>query len=269
MEAEKLKNVLKVIPQKNKDGVLFFLNSVEEQEVEKELSQDINILKTFLKKWPAFYNFLQALITPAFSPINYFSVHRALIYAGGEDKIILNLGSGTKRVSLNAINVDFYPFKNVDVVADVRELPFKDGSADLVIVDSVLEHVPKVEAAIKEIKRVVKPSGYIYITVPFMYPFHASPNDYKRWTLEGLKNDFDGFDEVYSGMRGGPMGVLQGALMHIFALLLSFGSEKLYLFWSQFFMAILWPIKIFDIVFLIFPNSEEVASHIYFFGKKN
>ena len=35
--------------------------------------------------------------------------------------------------------------------------------------------------------RVLKPGGYIYSEVPFLQGFHADPDDYQRYTLQGLK----------------------------------------------------------------------------------
>ncbi len=51
-------------------------------------------------------------------------------------------------------------------IADVRWLPFPDGSIDFVIASEVLEHVPTLESAIKEIARVLCPEGRAAITLP-------------------------------------------------------------------------------------------------------
>jgi len=255
-----------------KDDRLYFISEKEFSGVKEEMQTGINKFKTLLKLWPGLYNFLQALFTPAFSMIGFVSYNKILRVAFGarepKDKIILNLGSGTKRINPEIINVDIYPFKNVDVVADIRKLPFKDGSIDMVIVDSVLEHVGRVGEAIGEITRVVKPRGYVYATVPFVYPFHASPNDFYRWTQEGLKSDFAAFRPVLLGMRGGPMAALQGVLIHVFSLLLSFRIQKLYSFLTQFFMVVLAPLKLLDFIFILFPQSHEIGAHIYLLGRK-
>jgi SAM-dependent methyltransferase len=57
------------------------------------------------------------------------------------------------------------------LTADVRQLPFADGSLDKVFSISVLEHVFPAEGgdvkALKEIARVLQPAGRLVFTVPF------------------------------------------------------------------------------------------------------
>src|SRR5512136_1846490 len=52
-----------------------------------------------------------------------------------------------------------YPF----IQADCHDLPFKDHSFDLVLSLGVLEHVSDYELAITEMKRVLKPGGYLFL----------------------------------------------------------------------------------------------------------
>ena len=54
-------------------------------------------------------------------------------------------------------------------VADAEGgLPFKDGSFDLVICSEVLEHLFSPERALDEIRRVLKPTGRLIVSVPNM-----------------------------------------------------------------------------------------------------
>jgi SAM-dependent methyltransferase len=50
--------------------------------------------------------------------------------------------------------------------ADITALPFPDEYFDCVICSEVLEHIPEHEKAIRELVRVLKPSGAIVISVP-------------------------------------------------------------------------------------------------------
>lgn len=50
--------------------------------------------------------------------------------------------------------------------ADIRRLPFEDGSFDLVMATDVVEHVEEENEAVAEIYRVLHPGGFALITVP-------------------------------------------------------------------------------------------------------
>lgn len=55
-------------------------------------------------------------------------------------------------------------------VADAAHLPFADESFDLVVCSEVLEHLPDYQPALAEMRRVLKPTGVLAITVPRFYP---------------------------------------------------------------------------------------------------
>lgn len=236
----------------------------------KEVESPVNKLKTLIKKSPRLFQFL----TYAIGSISYFgwSPQKALkkIYSETElkEKIVLNIGSGIKRVHAEVVNLDIFPFENVDLVTDATKLPIKDGSVDMIVTESTLEHIPDVELAIQEICRVVKSGGYVYISIPFLMPFHASPNDYFRLTHEGIKHKFAIFEQQRAGMNGGPASALVTLLMHFFALPFSVISTSAYNFATYFFMAILSPLRILDLVFYLFPRSLDAAAMTYFIGKK-
>lgn len=73
-----------------------------------------------------------------------------------------------------------------DAFASVRVLPFADQSFDTVLCTQVLEHVPEPWAALGEMRRVLKPYGYLVLSVPMMSPLHEEPHDYFRFTNHGL-----------------------------------------------------------------------------------
>lgn len=49
---------------------------------------------------------------------------------------------------------------------DARELPFEDASLDCVFSMSVLEHIKEIDAAMKEVARVLKPGGHLIVGFP-------------------------------------------------------------------------------------------------------
>lgn len=53
---------------------------------------------------------------------------------------------------------------------DATALDFADNSFDAIICSEVLEHLPDYDAALKEIRRVLKPDGKLCISVPHAWP---------------------------------------------------------------------------------------------------
>jgi SAM-dependent methyltransferase len=53
------------------------------------------------------------------------------------------------------------------VQADIQELPFTNESFDVILCSHVLEHVPDDKKAMQELYRVLKPSGYALLEVPY------------------------------------------------------------------------------------------------------
>jgi len=72
------------------------------------------------------------------------------------------------------------------IFGDAQKLPVLDDSMDTVILTEVLEHVPDPVATLNEIFRVLKPSGKLVMSMPFLYPIHDAPYDFQRLTLFGL-----------------------------------------------------------------------------------
>ncbi len=87
-------------------------------------------------------------------------------------------------------------YGNIDLVADVHDLPFEDGSFDAVVAIEVIEHLRSPQEAVAEIFRVLRPGGRIFVSIPFMYRVHGDPYDFTRFTAVGLKELFDAFDNI-------------------------------------------------------------------------
>ncbi len=94
--------------------------------------------------------------------------------------------------------VDVDPEFKPDIVADIHKLPMKDGSVDAIICNSVLEHVSNPFIAMSEMKRVLRKEGKIFMSIPYIYPYHAGHGykDYWRFTRDGAKLLFEGFSKV-------------------------------------------------------------------------
>ncbi len=224
----------------------------------------ISKLKIFFKKFPKVFSIFYYLFGASFvgkSP-------QKAIKNIGQNKFVISLGSGIKKIRNDVINVDFYPFTNVNVVADISRLPFKDGSVDVIINEFVLEHVKDPRLVIKEIYRVLKPDSLVYIAVPFVASFHSSPDDYHRWSKEGLRELMKDFKEVELGIRCGPTSGMLSIINEWLATILSFGSKNLQQILLMFFMIITSPLKVFDYLIYKFPSSQNIAYGFYYIGKK-
>ncbi|MBF0309557.1 MAG: class I SAM-dependent methyltransferase [Magnetococcales bacterium] len=119
---------------------------------------------------------------------------------------ILDLGAGGRLIDNRVIGVDFQPFPNTRVVADIETLPFASASIDLIIATGLLEHVRNVETTIREFHRVLKPGGLLHVEVPFLQQYHDDPIDCRRFTRPGLVLflEQNGFSSQKSGCHIGP-----------------------------------------------------------------
>lgn len=104
--------------------------------------------------------------------------------AGGDVAHVINEELNGKSIDIKSMDID--PMMKPDIVGDVCNIPFPDKSLDFLIIMEVLEHVKEPFIAISEIYRVLKPNGKVILSTPFIYPVHADPHDYFRYTKNGL-----------------------------------------------------------------------------------
>lgn len=219
-----------------------------------------NQVKEFFKRWPRFYYFVYNVLGPIYfggmGPRDFLKQYAS------EGKVV-NLGSGPRTIAPEVVNVDITPYPTVDVVAGLTDLPFESGSVDRAISTEVLEHVEDTTGAITEMRRVLKQGGYAYVSLPFLYPFHASPSDFHRWTHKGFEGLFEGFEIVKIGIRSGPFSTLTVLLTYLTASIISLGNERVY--WMAIYatMLLFFPIKFLDVIGNHLPFAKHTASLLY------
>jgi SAM-dependent methyltransferase len=97
------------------------------------------------------------------------------------------------------VGVDIEPGRYVDVVARAEELTdyFDENSVDVVIATELIEHVRDWRIVVNNMKRVLKPGAYIYITTRSIgYPFHACPYDCWRYQAQDIRKIFSDFEVI-------------------------------------------------------------------------
>jgi SAM-dependent methyltransferase len=138
--------------------------------------------------------------------------------------LILDVGSGGRRLGSGVVSLDIGDQSTLDVRADACCLPFRDGTFDLCVCTSVLEHVRGASIAMTEIGRVTRNSGALWLEVPFLYHFHTGgedEHDYTRWTERGVRQFVEsaGFEIVEIGPNIGPGTALRLTAAETLALL--------------------------------------------------
>lgn len=76
----------------------------------------------------------------------------------------------------------FYSSCPPDVIGSAYDVPLDLGSADVVLSSHVFEHLNQPEKAFDVTYHLLKNEGLFILSVPFLYPIHAKPNDYMRYT---------------------------------------------------------------------------------------
>jgi SAM-dependent methyltransferase len=176
---------------------------------------------------------------------------------------LFNLGAGFKPSppGFRALDREAYP--GVSLVGDLGAMPLRDGSVDGILCESVLEHVPEARSAFGEIGRVLKPGGRAFLTLPFLWPYHAAPHDYWRWTKPGVVRELASLEIVELGLFGGPTTTLVNVAHEWLAITLSLGLAPLYNVLYLALMPFLFPFKWLDVIVRRMPNADKIAALFY------
>lgn len=258
----------------HKNKKIFFLN----QKTIKNFTKQRDLLdsfKSFLKQiFGKNYKLLIWIISQHMPRMHWATHQTYLSYTvkklSERKKNVLNLGSGNDRYNEKIINVDIFPFKEVDIVAKAEHLPFPNNYVDGIINTELLEHVEDPEVVLKEAYRVLKKGGFIITAAPFIESFHGSPQDFYRWSHHGLElmHRKIGFKSQLIAPLAGPTASFISITQSWLALLLSLNIKYLYYFWIIVLSLFFLPLKLLDLFLTHFTMSYNInASNIYI-GRK-
>lgn len=74
-----------------------------------------------------------------------------------------------------------------DLAWNGTTIPLDDASVDCVLLTEVLEHCHDPDAVLAEVARALRPGGFLFLTVPFIWPMHTVPHDEFRYTPFALR----------------------------------------------------------------------------------
>lgn len=205
---------------------------------------------------------------------NYRKLLAALLEREGTSLVLVIggavLGSGLDTLTLDPrielVETDIRPGTRTGLACDAQALPFADETFDAVVIQAVLHLIPDPVRCAQEIQRVLHPTGLLYSEAPFLQPAHGGKYDFNRFTLQGHRRLFRGFEAVAEGPCNGPGTTLAMALRYF---LLSFAGSL----WARdlikgLTMCTLFWLKYFDYVV---PRASglDAAAGTYFLGRKS
>jgi SAM-dependent methyltransferase len=193
----------------------------------------------------------------------------AVIYDIGSKHARARYAFGSPPPDAKVTCVDLFPAPGVDIVADAHDLHMiQSESADCVLCVGVLLHCRCPKRVMSELRRILKPGGTLYISVPFIFTTCEDPYDYWRYTKNGLEIVCEGVAKVESGFNRGPASTMCHLLVEFCAIALCFGQEWLYTINLFCFRWLLFPMKYLDAIIARYPRAKMLYSGVYFLGRK-
>ena len=182
----------------------------------------------------------------------------------------LNIGSGKTKIDVRVKNMEISSGVGIDYIGSVEDIPASGEKFDVIISQEVLEHVKNPWKAMSEIHRVLKKGGKAYIQLPFTIGFHPCPNDYWRFSKEGIEELVLSSDMkiIESGITVGSATGFYRIAVEFFAILFSIPLPMIYRAVKAFFSIVLFPIKLLDPLFNLSKERDRISGGFYVICEK-
>ena len=92
--------------------------------------------------------------------------------------------SGQRYVGMDVVQ---NRMRSVDIVSTLEDASSPAEAYPVILCTEVLEHVADIDAAFAGLRRLIAPGGAVVLTVPFVFPLHMEPYDFRRLTLHGVQ----------------------------------------------------------------------------------
>lgn len=189
------------------------------------------------------------------------SLDPRILFVGGIRKSDRKYFGFSKRLVVDIQDADL-----VDIVADANKLPIASASFDIVVSQALLEHVCNYRRVLGELSRVLKPGGLVYVSIPFMQPYHSSPSDFRRFTVKGIEEEMGEYIKLSSGVASGPGSAMARFLPTFF---MSFTDDRI-LKRMLFYVCgwLFFWLKYLDLFLYNKKGAHIMCAAVYFVGQK-
>lgn len=129
-----------------------------------------------------------------------------LLDAGAGECVYQDQFPALKYVAVDlAVGNAAWNYHNLDCIAALHRLPFRDAAFDVILCTQTLEHLEWPRESVAEFHRILKPAGRLFLTAPMAQNEHQIPHDFFRYTSYGLRSlcRHAGFREVVVQPLGG------------------------------------------------------------------
>ncbi|MBI3099632.1 MAG: methyltransferase domain-containing protein [Planctomycetes bacterium] len=194
---------------------------------------------------------------------------RALCAKAPAGAALVDIGCGCARAPEGVWRMDIGPDPGTHVAGDAHALPFADRSLDGVFIFRVLEHVAHPEEVVSQIRRVLRPGGFVAAVVPFLEPYHRNPLDHSRFCQDGVERLFGDFEREHLRWVAGPSAALAWILKEYLAICFPFSNHPLvYAGVRETAGWMLSPLRWFDALLRRKTFAHKIACEFFYVGRK-